>query len=150
LLFLCVLCGHHVSASRFIVCTQHGPKSRVAALVYLPVMSRRRRKAHDPTPATPDPGFGDPLFDERPVRDLDLHGSSAPEAERKVLDFVQTMVRVAPGQVVRIITGKGLNSPGLPVLRRVVEQVLAGKAALFVVEWRADPFGGGVRVRVRG
>ena len=109
-------------------------------------MSRRRRKP--PPPPEAQPGFADPLLDERPVAELDLHGVPAADAERRVMDFVQTMARLHAGRVVRIITGKGLHSPAGPVLLGVVEGVLKGPGSLVVGAFRRDPFGGGIRVRV--
>lgn len=55
-----------------------------------------------------------------PQERLDLHGLTGPEAERKVTNFLLT-ARKKGLRTVAVITGKGLHSQGLPVLRDLVE-----------------------------
>jgi DNA-nicking Smr family endonuclease len=58
-----------------------------------------------------------------PQAELDLHGCSLEEACRRTKNFIETAVHQGI-QSVRIITGKGLHSPQLPVLPEAVEEVL--------------------------
>ena len=55
--------------------------------------------------------------------DLDLHGKTGPEAERKTTAFIRTTASLKL-RTVRIITGKGLHSDGPAVLPDVVETKL--------------------------
>jgi len=54
----------------------------------------------------------DDVLGARVVTELDLHGRTQAEAERDVRSFIATAARAHSGSVVRIITGKGRNSPG--------------------------------------
>lgn len=58
-----------------------------------------------------------------PQKEVDLHGFTGPEAEMRVESFVQSAVHERLFML-RIITGKGIHSPGAPVLPDVVEQKL--------------------------
>ena len=59
-----------------------------------------------------------------PQSQLDLHGLTAAEAENKTRNYLLTQKKNGR-TVVRIITGKGLHSPGPNgVLRDLVEQIL--------------------------
>ena len=55
-----------------------------------------------------------------PQEHLDLHGLTGQEAEGKVTNFLLT-ARQKGLRTVAVITGKGLHSQGLPVLRDLVE-----------------------------
>jgi|GEM_PF-2820719 len=55
-----------------------------------------------------------------PQEYLDLHGLTAPEAERRVVSFLMT-ARAKGLRTVSVITGKGIHSQGFPVLRDLVE-----------------------------
>jgi DNA-nicking Smr family endonuclease len=79
---------------------------------------RKGRKKH------PEFGFFGDLLDATPVATLDLHGDTGEQAARRVRDFLRTQARVSPGQVVHIITGRGLGSRGRPVLPGVVRKTL--------------------------
>ncbi|MBI5557740.1 MAG: Smr/MutS family protein [Deltaproteobacteria bacterium] len=59
-----------------------------------------------------------------PQEQIDLHGLTAAEAERKAVNFLIT-ARNKGLMTVRIITGKGIHSQGGPVLRNLMEH-LAG------------------------
>ncbi|MBU0965823.1 MAG: Smr/MutS family protein [Proteobacteria bacterium] len=63
-----------------------------------------------------------------PQEYLDLHGLTAPEAERKVANFLLT-ARKKRLRTVAVITGKGLHSQGLPVLRDLVEGMVKAMKA---------------------
>ena len=59
-----------------------------------------------------------------PQSQLDLHGLTAEEAEKKTRNYLLTQKKNGRS-VIRIITGKGLHSPGQGgVLRDLVEQIL--------------------------
>jgi len=92
--------------------------------------------------------FGD-LLDATPVATLDLHGDTALEAERRVRDFILTQSRIARGQVVHIITGRGLGSCRRPVLPGVARRVLSGDMARFVQEFDRDLDEAGFLVRLK-
>jgi DNA-nicking Smr family endonuclease len=81
-----------------------------------------------------------------PERDLDLHGTTAEQAEREVVAFVRA-ARSAGRRVVRVIHGKGLHSEGgIGVLGdHVVAALTEGGAAPFVLAFHtaAREHGGG-------
>ena len=58
-----------------------------------------------------------------PEAEIDLHGCTVRQAVQKVESFVQAS-RIQGLHTVRIITGKGLHSPGAAVLPPVVEERL--------------------------
>jgi DNA-nicking Smr family endonuclease len=70
-------------------------------------------------------------------------------AERKVASFLQTQARIHRGQVVHVVTGSGLGSPGPPVLRGLVGKLLDGPLARFVADHRMDLHRGGWLIRLR-
>src|SRR5881394_1689292 len=90
----------------------------------------------------------DPLLDAPVVAQLDLHRLTGDEVERVVRNFLETQEKRGPG-VVRIITGKGKNSPDGPVLLPKVRALLKGVLAKYVAEWRLGDDGGSFVVRVR-
>ncbi len=91
----------------------------------------------------------DSLLDAPVVAQLDLHRLAGDEAERVVRAFLESEQRRAPGSVVRIITGKGRNSPDGPVLLPKVRTLLKGPLAKYVADWRLGDDGGSFVVRVR-
>lgn len=97
----------------------------------------------------PQFGFFGDLLDATPVATLDLHGDTAMEAQRRVRDFILTQSRIARGQVVHIITGRGRGSRGGPVLPGVVRKVLDGEVSRFVQEFDRDLDEAGFLVRLR-
>jgi len=71
-----------------------------------------------------------------PQEDLDLHGLTGPEAERKTVDFLKTANSLKLRSI-RIITGKGLHSGGPAVLPDVVESRLSDlKSAGLIFDYR--------------
>ncbi len=82
------------------------------------------------------------------VDELDLHGFTADAAERRLEAFLDTHAVRSPGQVVRIITGRGTRSAGAPVLLDIVREGLTGWLAHRVDEWAVDVGGGAYLVRV--
>ena len=79
--------------------------------------------------------------------ELDLHGKTAAQAQRAVRNFLQRMARLHPGDVVRIITGRGARTEGEPVLGPALERQL-GELSEFVVEWQRAIDGGSYLVRL--
>ncbi len=79
----------------------------------------------------------------KPAETLDLHGLSREEALARTRTFLEHAARQGWTAVV-IVTGKGLNSPNGPVLRRAVEQLLTELPQL-ILEWvqAPRPYGGG-------
>lgn len=107
-------------------------------------MGKRRRIVR----MTPDP-LRDTLLAALPVRSLDLHGLTAGQAEPRLRNFLMTCGRTVPGQVVRVVTGKGKGSPGGPVLEPLVRQLLGGSLASYVDEFTAEGGGGSYLVRIK-
>jgi len=91
--------------------------------------------------------FGD-LLDATPVATLDLHGDTALEAERRVKDFVATHARISRGQVLHIITGRGLGSRGRAVLPGAVRKALDSEVRRYVDEYDRDLDEAGFLVRL--
>ena len=110
-------------------------------------MTARRKKGR--RGKHPEFGVSGDLLDATPVATLDLHGDTAVEAERRVRDFIKTQSRISRGKVVHIITGRGLGSPGRPVLPGVVRKVLKGEMSRFVREHDRDLDDAGFLARLR-
>ncbi|HKI93793.1 MAG TPA: Smr/MutS family protein [Gemmatimonadales bacterium] len=105
-------------------------------------------------PRTSPRRTGDPLFDATPVATLDLHGFTAAEAERAVVNVVRTTARRHPGGVVHVITGKGRGSGGGSgrggsVLRPLVKRLLTGELKPLIGDFARDLDEGGWLVRVK-
>ncbi len=90
------------------------------------------------------------LHTERVVEELDLHGLTADAAERRLEMFLDRVAVTAPGQVVRVITGRGVGSPGPPVLQGLVRDAVTGWLAHRVEDWAVDVGGGAYLLRVKG
>ena len=105
----------------------------------------KKRLRGDEGPDTPRT-----LHTERVVDELDLHGLTADEAERRLDMFLQRVGRTDPKGVVRVITGRGAGSPGQPVLQGVVRDALNGWLSDRVSEWAVDVGSGAYLVRVSG
>jgi DNA-nicking Smr family endonuclease len=99
-------------------------------------------------PKPPRFDASDPLLDAPVVAQLDLHRLTGDEVERVVRNFLETQAARGRG-VVRIITGKGKNSPDGPVLLPRVRSLLKGALARYVADWRLGDDGGSFVVRVR-
>ncbi|MDF1578580.1 MAG: Smr/MutS family protein [Desulfobulbales bacterium] len=72
-----------------------------------------------------------------PQEELDLHGHTGGEAERKTANFIRQAAALKY-RTIRIITGKGLHSDGPAVLPDVVEgklQELQAEKLIFAFAW---------------
>ena len=107
-------------------------------------MGRKRRLTHVAGHEPPDT-----LLGKIPVRQLDLHRTHADQVERRVRDFLIPCTRNDPGQVVRIITGKGNRSEEGPVLLPLVRRLLETTLAECVTEFTLDRDGGSFLVRLK-
>jgi DNA-nicking Smr family endonuclease len=105
---------------------------------------KKGRRDGDPQPATPRT-----LHTERVVDVLDLHGLTADEAEIRLELFLDRVAAGSPGEVVRVVTGRGAGSSGPPVLQGLVRDALTGWLDHRVAEWAVDVGGGAYLVRVR-
>jgi hypothetical protein len=84
-----------------------------------------------------------------PEATLDLHGLLGRDARERVTQFLGQWSVRNPGAILRIITGKGNNSDGPPVLRGLVRDLFAGPLAPLVDEFVLEMNGGSYLVRVR-
>lgn len=100
-----------------------------------------------PVPRGPDPF--DPL-DGRVDDTLDLHGFTAAEARARLDVYFKGARQKHPGQLVHLITGKGRNSAGSPVLKPAIRSLLRSGALPNVASWGVDEDDGGYLVRVAG
>lgn len=101
----------------------------------------KRRPTHVPPPKLPPS-----LVGARADFTVDLHGMRARQVMQRVENLLTTWARRQPGAVLRIITGKGNNSPQGPVLLRTVEDLLRDDPR--VEDMTLDAGGGGWLVRV--
>jgi DNA-nicking Smr family endonuclease len=102
-----------------------------------------------PRPGAPARDPFDPL-DGAPDRTLDLHGMTASEVQAKLPAMLDQVRRQRPGALVHVITGRGKNSAGAPVLRGAVRTLLRSALAAQVAAWGLDDADGGYLVRLRG
>lgn len=109
-------------------------------------MGPRRKRGRK---GRPEFGFFGDLLDATPAATLDLHGNTALEAEARVKNFILTQSRIARGQVVHIITGRGTGSRKGPVLPGAVQRALKGEVGRFVEEWDRDLDDAGFLVRLK-
>ena len=79
----------------------------------------------------------------------DLHELTAAEAAAQLEQFLLGWSQRRSGAVVRVITGRGNRSPGGPVLRPLVRELLAGRLAPVVADYVLETGGGAYLVRVR-
>ncbi|HEU4881713.1 MAG TPA: Smr/MutS family protein [Longimicrobium sp.] len=79
---------------------------------------------------------------------LDLHGLTGDEARRRteqwLLDRQAERVRT-----VIVVTGRGLHSQGIPVIRNEVEHLLQLLKGTLVARWEIAGFGGSFQVELR-
>ncbi|HUG42580.1 MAG TPA: Smr/MutS family protein [Longimicrobiales bacterium] len=106
---------------------------------------KKNRRDRDDGPSSPRT-----LHAERVVDEVDLHGLTAEEAELRLEMFLDRVAVTSPGDVVRVITGRGAGSAGRPVLQGVVRDALTGWLRDRVAEWAVDVGSGAYLVRVKG
>lgn len=102
-------------------------------------MSRRRGRR----PSNPPPDLLGAIYPS-----LDLHGLTAHEAVSTARAWIASR-RDDGDLLVRIITGRGLHSPGPPVLPGAIEHLLTSMKASAVRAFEAEPGGGAYRVRLK-
>lgn len=93
------------------------------------------------------------LFDrlDGPITDeIDLHGLTAAEARLRVQTCLELARKKMPGGLIHIITGKGKNSAGRPVLKGLVRTLLTTGKLPQVATWGLDLGEGGFLVRLKG
>lgn len=90
----------------------------------------------------------DPL-DGTPDDSLNLHGFTVVEARTRVPAYLQQVRRRSPGALVHVITGKGNNSPGAPVLKQLVRSLLRAGLGDQVAAWDLDHDEGGYLIRLK-
>ncbi len=84
------------------------------------------------------------------MAELDLHGFTADDAKRRLEGFLETHAVRSPGEVVRVITGRGTRSSGAPVLQERVRDALTGSMRHRVADWAVDMGGGAYLVKLPG
>ncbi|HET8654567.1 MAG TPA: Smr/MutS family protein, partial [Longimicrobiaceae bacterium] len=104
-------------------------------------MARKRRRRRAP-PEHPEPSW-DALHPT-----LDLHGETAEGARRRALQWLRDRQRDGE-RVVRIITGRGRHSPGPPVLRAEIADLLDSLRGSLVEAADPERSGGAFRVELR-
>jgi len=107
-------------------------------------MGRRRPRLAKPS------GPSDSLHAAVVDDERDLHHLTAAEAAVQLEVFLVGWSRRRTGAVVRVITGRGNRSPGGPVLRPLVRELLAGRLAPVVEDYVTEAGGGAYVIRVRG
>ena len=114
-------------------------------------MSKRRKKiGHIVSETLPELSGAALLISELPEAKLDLHGLSARESEVQVCNFLERHARTSKGKVIHIITGKGTNSDGPPVLPGLVARLLSEEFSEHVLECVGLVGGGAIAVRMGG
>ena len=79
---------------------------------------------------------------------LDLHGLTGDEASRRAEQWMRD--RQAEGvRTVLVVTGRGLHTQGIPVVRNEVEHLLERLKGILVVRWESTHFGGSFQVELR-
>ena len=94
------------------------------------------------------------MFDwtDRPaLATFDLHGQTVAEATANAERFLRAQARARPGQVVRLITGRGRSGGGAPVRTRVRSLLRALRAQGAVVrDYVLEESDGSFLVRLEG
>ena len=105
-----------------------------------------KRRPRDVSGGEPD--TGNRLRFAIPATSIDLHGLRVDAARQKLEAFLRRVARTHPGQAVRVITGKGRNSPDGPRIKPMVLEELSYSHDV-VAEWEISMDGGSVLVRLR-
>ena len=107
-------------------------------------MGRRRPQPVDP------PRLRGSLHTAIPNHTVDFHGLKAAQAALRLENLLETWVRLQPGAVLRIITGRGNRSPDGPVLLELVGDLLRDEMGGRIADVARDAGGGGWLVRLGG
>lgn len=113
-------------------------------------MGKRRRKKKNRHSADSDGGVPDTLHFAVVAGEVDLHGFTGHQAERRADGFIRAWRVREPGAVVRIITGRGAGSDGAPVIQGRIRDGLNGAWSELIDEWAVDFGGGAFLVRLAG
>ncbi|HEY0018742.1 MAG TPA: Smr/MutS family protein [Longimicrobium sp.] len=79
---------------------------------------------------------------------LDLHGLTGDEARRRAEQWLRDR-QAERVRTVMIVTGRGLHSQGIPVVRNEIEHLLALLKGTLVVRWESANFGGSFQIELR-
>lgn len=79
---------------------------------------------------------------------LDLHGMTGDEARRRTEQWLRDRQAERVRTVV-VVTGRGLHSQGIPVIKNEIEHLLALLKGTLVARWEVTHFGGGYQVELR-
>jgi hypothetical protein len=79
---------------------------------------------------------------------LDLHGMTGDEARRRTEQWLRDRQAERVRTVV-VVTGRGLHSRGIPVVKNEIEHLLALLKGTLVVRWESTHFGGGYQIELR-
>ena len=79
---------------------------------------------------------------------LDLHGMTGDEARRRTEQWLRDRQAERVRTVV-VVTGRGLHSQGIPVIKNEIEHLLALLKGTLVARWEVTHFGGGYRIELR-
>jgi DNA-nicking Smr family endonuclease len=105
-----------------------------------------KRRPRSPEPSGPTGSLHTAIVDG----EQDLHHLTAAEAGAQLEAFLLGWSTRRSGAVVRVITGRGNRSPGGPVLRPLVRELLQGRLAPLVADYAVQTGGGAYLIRVRG
>lgn len=105
-----------------------------------------KRRARSPKPSGPTGTLHTAIVED----ERDLHQLTAAEATAQLEAFLLGWSTRRSGAVVRVITGRGNRSPGGPVLRPLVRELLAGRFAPLVEDYVVETGGGAFLIRIRG
>ena len=79
---------------------------------------------------------------------LDLHGMTGDEARRRTEQWLRDR-QAERVRTVMVVTGRGLHSQGIPVIKNEIEHLLALLKGTLVVRWEVTHSGGGYRIELR-
>ncbi len=96
-----------------------------------------------------DGGEPTDVLQGKPVEaELDLHTLDGMTAEQTLSIFLERVVHTNPGRVVRVITGRGNRSAGMPILQPLVRRLLAAEVGNRVNRFVPDAGGGAFLIEI--
>jgi DNA-nicking Smr family endonuclease len=90
----------------------------------------------------------DSLLDDAPVATIDLHRHTTAEVRQRLSHDLRFLSRRHRGEIVHVVTGKGVHSDGRAVLLPFVRSLLKGSLRGYVNELSEDVEGAGYRIRL--